>query len=175
MKLHIGPGKAYLPGWVNVDILSTTHCDVYSNALALPYPRGSFFLIYASHVLEHFNRHLILAALTHWRDLLIPGSILRLAVPDFNAIVKQYLQNRKVEELIGLLYGGQDSHFNEHHIVFDEASLTRILQTVGFTNVREWDWHEVEHGMYDDYSQAYLPSFDKEKGRLMSLNLEAEK
>lgn len=175
MKLHIGPGKAYLPGWVNVDILATTHCDVYSNALAIPYPRGSFFLIYASHVLEHFNRHLILAALTHWRDLLMPGGVLRLSVPNFDAIVKRYLENRNVKELIGLLYGGQDSCFNEHHIVFDEASLSEVLQAVGFTSIRPWDWKKVEHSEYDDYSQAYLPHLDRQHGRLMSLNLEAEK
>jgi hypothetical protein len=28
---------------------------------------------------------------------------------------------------------------------------------------------------FDDYSQAYIPHMDKEGGRLISLNLEAEK
>ena len=175
MKLHIGPGTTYLPGWVNVDIFSNVRADVYSSALALPYERGTFELIYASHVLEHFNRHLILTAISHWRDLLMEEGILRLAVPDFKAIWQYYGETGKLKNLIGLLYGGQDNFNNYHHIVFDEDMLFEILQTVGFKTVRKWDWKTTEHQQFDDYSQAYLPHMDKESGLHMSLNMEAIK
>jgi len=176
MKLHIGCGKAYIPGWVNVDIISDVHADIYSNALALPYERESIDLIYASHVLEHFDRRLVLSALTHWYSLLKKEGILRLAVPDFEAIVEEYNDSFcDVGGLLGLLYGGQDHVLNIHRIAFDYPYLTKLLTTAGFVMTRRWNWRETEHSHIDDYSQAYLPHMDKEKGRLMSLNVEAIK
>ena len=175
MKLHIGPGNTYLPGWINVDIFSNVRADIYSSALALPYERETFELIYASHVLEHFSRHMILAALTHWRDLLSSGGILRLAVPDFEAVCLYYLRTRELKNIMGLLYGGQDNDLNVHKVSFDQYTLTEMLEKVGFNEIRKWSWQETDHANYDDYSQAYLPYMNKEEGMLMSLNLEAVK
>ena len=163
-KLHIGVGRAYFPGWINVDIFSNVKADVYANALALPYDRGRFDLIYASHVLEHFNRHLVLAALTHWRDLLKVGGILRLSVPDFEAVHQYYTSIKDLKPLLGLLYGGQESNLNTHFIIFNEQLLTEYLQMVKFKIIRKWDWRNTEHTYFDDYSQAYLPHMDKENG-----------
>jgi predicted SAM-dependent methyltransferase len=175
MKLHIGSGKVYLPGWTNLDIVSTVIADMHANALSIPLPQESCEIIYASHVLEHFSRHLTLAALTHWRSLLIPGGILRLSVPNFDAIVKRFLITGNVVEVMGLLYGGQQSMANAHYITFTKNSLDYDLMKVGFKDIRYWDWRAVDHGQFDDYSQAYLPHLDKKSGMLMSLNLEATK
>lgn len=175
MKLHIGSGKVYLPGWVNLDIVSNVIADIHSNALAIPFPLESFDAIYASHVLEHFSRHLTLAALTHWRSLLLPGGTLRLAVPSFDAIVDHFNKHHDIEAVMGLLYGGQNTYSNNHLVVFTRKSLAGMLNLVGFKEIREWDWREVDHGVHDDYSQAYLPHMDKTNGKLMSLNLEATK
>jgi len=175
LKLHIGTGSTYLPGWTNVDIFSFVNADVYSNAMNLPYNRESFDLIYASHVLEHFNRHMILAVLGHWRNLLRPAGILRLAVPDFRAICEYYMKTSSLIQVTGLLYGGQKHFLDVHHIIFDRETLSDCLYSVGFKTVQEWDWRKTIHKHYDDYSQAYLPHMDKENGMLMSLNLEAIK
>jgi predicted SAM-dependent methyltransferase len=175
MKLHIGPGKAYLDGWVNADIFSSVKADIYCSALAIPYPRESFDLIYASHVLEHFERSLIKSALTHWKDLLVPGGILRVAVPNFDSVVKWYISGGQLKDLYGLLYGGQDNFINFHKTVFNFYELKNALLDVGFKSVCYYDWGETEHSSIDDYSQAYLPHMDKENGMLMSLNVEALK
>jgi predicted SAM-dependent methyltransferase len=176
MKLHIGVGKVYLPGFINLDIFSNVRADIYASALAIPYPPETFDLLYSSHTLEHMNRHMILAALGHWRNLLKVGGILRLAVPDFAAIVYRYMKNGgDLEELMGLLYGGQDSLYNCHYIVFNTKLLTKYLQQVGFRKIRMWDWRTTEHAEYDDYSQAYLPHMDKKGGLCMSLNMQAQR
>ncbi len=174
-KLHIGPGTNYLPGWKNVDVFSSVRADIHSSALAMPFERESFDLIYASHVLEHFTRFFVLAALTHWRDLLKPGGVLRLAVPDFEAICTHYMKHYDLSLLAGLLYGGQDNMVNAHQVAFDEFTLTVTLKKVGFVEVRPWEWRETSHVEFDDFSQAYLPHMDKRNGMLMSLNLEAVK
>lgn len=177
-KLHIGPGKCCLPqaqGWVNIDLFSSTQADYYADMTALPYPRETFEMIYASHVLEHCHRNMVLATLAHWRDLLRPGGTLRLAVPDFAAVSTRYQKTHNLRELIGLLYGGQNHPRNVHTIIFDEIVLKDALTRVGFRIIRHWDWRTSEHAQYDDYSQCFLPHMDKEHGDQLSLNMEATK
>lgn len=172
-KLHLGCGKVYLHGWTNVDIFSSCHADLYCDITRLPYALGQFDLIYASHVLEHIHRHMVVATLQHWRDMLKPGGILRLAVPNFAACVEWYLKTQDLAAIMGLLYGGQNYARNSHTVTFDEPTLKEFLRKAGFTRFNLWDWRETEHSAHDDYSQAFLPHMDKDHGMLMSLNVEA--
>ncbi len=178
-KLSIGCGKALFPreeGWTNLDIFESVQADVFADMAALPFDRGSFDLIYASHVLEHAHRRCILATLSHWRDILKPGGTLRLAVPNFEACCEWYMKTKDLSSLIGLLYGGQNHPKNSHSITFDWKSLSASLHKVGFENVRHWDWRATDHSGFDDYSQAYLPHLSKDSGGLLvSLNLEADR
>lgn len=177
-KLNIGCGKCYLPreqGWTNVDIFESVRADLYADMAALPFEPGSFDLIYASHVLEHSHRHTVLATLSHWRNLLCGGGVLRLAVPDFRAVVKRYQATGDLREVLGLIYGGQNHPKNVHTVAFDDTTLIAALSKAGFQVVRPWDWKDTEHAQFDDYSQCYLPHMDKESGLLCSLNLEAVK
>ena len=171
-KLHIGPGKAYFPGWTNVDLFDHVEADMFAHALALPFEGGSFDLIYSSHVLEHLNRHMVSAALYHWRYLLKEGGILRLSVPNFRAVCRYYEKTGDLKSVMGLLYGGQKFVLDHHHVTFDFDSLYNLMSSVGLRDIQTWDWRETEHSLFDDYSQAYLPHMDKENGTLMSLNLE---
>lgn len=172
-KLHIGTGRNYIPGFTNLDIFSSVRADVYADMAALPFDRGSFSMILAVHVLEHAHRHMVLSTLTHWRDLLCEGGILRLAVPDFRACVDWYRRTDDLNAITGLLWGGQNHPKNNHFIGFDDSTLTDALTRCGFSVIRPWDWRTTEHAQYDDYSQAFLPHMDKENGTLVSLNLEA--
>jgi predicted SAM-dependent methyltransferase len=175
-KLHLGCGKNYIPGFINVDLFSSIQADIYADLTALPFDANSFDLIYSSHCLEHVHRRCVLSTLAHWRHLIAPGGTLRLAVPDFAACVKWYNQTGDLESIMGLLYAGQTHPKNNHFVTFDEKYLTMLLEKVGFTNIRRWDWKTTEHAAYDDYSQAFLPSHhDKVNGLLASLNLEATK
>lgn len=172
-KLHLGCGKAYLPGWLNVDVFSNIKADAYFDVTNLPYEAKSFDKIYVCHLTEHLHRHMIVATFNHWRELLKNGGILRISVPNFKAISDHYQKNGNVEILMGLLYGAQDSYLNRHTTTFDEKYLRRILSMAGFVDVKWWNWKETEHSQHDDFASAYLPHLDKENGQLMSLNLEA--
>jgi len=178
MKLHLGCGKRYIPGFVHVDVKPAPHVDIVSRVERLPLESGSASLIYASHLLEHFGRHEYKAVLAEWFRVLEAGGVLRLAVPDFAACAAFYCEQGLVDGLsglIGLISGGQHDPYDFHKMIFDEELLSRDLRSVGFREVRRWDWRKTEHTAIDDFSQAYLPHLSKEDGRLMSLNLEAIK
>lgn len=178
MKLHLGCGPRYIPGFIHIDVIDAEHIHHQGTVCALPYADDSAELIYASHVLEHFGRWEMHAVLREWHRVLVPGGVLRLAVPDFAACARIYCEEGLKDGLtglIGLICGGQRNEYDFHKMVFDEQFLTEVLFSLGFRTVRRWDWQLTEHATVDDYSQAYIPHMDKEHGMLMSLNLEAIK
>lgn len=178
-KLNLGCGKCYLPpeqGWINVDLFTSGKADAYYDVTSLPYEKESFSLVYCSHILEHCHRHAIVATLSHWRALLKTGGILRLAVPDFAAIVRWYNKTGNLDDVMGLLYGRQDFHLNRHTVAFDEKTLRRDLARAGFEHIRPWDWRKTEHAEFDDFSRCRLPHMsDTPETVWCSLNLEAIK
>lgn len=177
VKLHLGCGVKHLPGWTHVDALAYPHVDHVGPVEDLGFAADqSVDLIYACHVLEHFGRNEYQQVLAEWFRVLRPSGLLRLAVPDFAQCARLYVDGalpRGLIDIMGLLIGGQRDVYDYHKVLFDETSLTEALHDVGFATVRPWDWRHAEHAGMDDYSQAYLPHMDKERGRLVSLNLEA--
>ncbi len=175
-KLHLGCGAKHIPGWFHIDALDFAHIDHRGPVEDLSFIKdGAVELIYTSHVLEHFGRKTHMDALREWRRVLAPGGVLRLAVPDFGAAAQLYLSGtlpRGIEDIRGLVCGGQRDKYDFHGMIFDEADLTKSLKDAGFSGVRSWDWQTTEHSWLDDYSQAYIPHMDKENGTLVSLNLE---
>ena len=176
MKLHLGCGNKIIPGFVNVDIRPLEGVDLVSDISDLhDIKENSVDLIYISHVLEHLDRYTVSKAMKRWYILLKSGGILRIAVPDFTAIAKLYLDGVNLTNFIGLLYGGQDYEHNFHHYVWDYKNLESDLHQAGFKNVYRYDWQKTEHYEVDDYSQSYYPHMDKKYGILLSLNVEAKK
>jgi len=175
-KLHLGCGSTHLPGFVNIDLRWLPGVDEIADIRYLhsrDYPPMSADLIYASHILEHFSRWEYKSALARWYDILKVGGVLRLAVPDFDALVDHYQDTGELSDIRGLLYGGQDYKENRHHWCWNFDSMKADLEELGFRDVRRWDWRDTEHAHIDDVSQAYLPHLDKDVGRLVSLNVEA--
>jgi len=177
LKLNLACGKCIIPGYVNVDIQDGPGVDLVCDIRELPYDNNSVDLIYASHILDHFGRDEWLGVLRYWYDKMRPGGILRVAVGDFAAICEHYMETRSLTGLVGLVVGGQRHEYDRHGMIFNYNTLSRGLRLLGFRKVHRYDWRQVEPGNLgiDDYSQAHLPHMDKEHGRLMSLNVEAEK
>jgi len=177
IKLHIGPGKRNWPGWINIDIANFPHIH-YHDIKRLPFKDNSVDLIYSSHMIPYFDREEIIPILQEWKRILKPSGILRLAVTNFEMVVKLYNSDRyKLQSFLGPLFGRIDVNGDKiyHKTVYDYDSLKKLLEDCGFSNVRWWDWKQVDHGKWDDHSQAFLPKMDKENGFLISLNMEGEK
>jgi SAM-dependent methyltransferase len=176
MKLHLGCGKRYIPGYVHIDAVDHPHVDHVASIDNLSFiPDGSVEVIYNCHVLEHFKRKEVNRVLAEWNRALQPNGILRIAVPDFARLCDVYRIHGKLDLILGLLFGRGDYLYNIHYNVFDYESLRVALENAGFVDVVRYDWRKVEHSSIDDYSQAYIPHMDKDNGLLVSLNVECRK
>lgn len=176
MKLHLGCGKRFLPGFVHIDAVDYPHVDHVATIDNLSFIQtDSVDLIYNCHVLEHFKRRDVERVLSEWHRVLKPGGTLRVSVPDFSKLCEVYQRENKLDLVIGALFGRQDYLYNIHYNVFDFISLSKSLDQAGFVNVRYYDWRQTEHAGIDDFSQAYIPHMDKEHGTLISLNVECDK
>lgn len=108
--------------------------------------------------------------------MLKSGGIVRIAVPNFEAVAKAYVEKTvPLEKLWSSLNGSQRHPYDFHYHCYDFDHLKADLELVGFKDVRWYDWRKTEHADIDDYSQAYYPHLDKENGILLSLNVEATK
>lgn len=176
MKVNLGCGNKKISGYVNVDIREDVNPDIIDDVSKLEkFKNESIDLIYACHILEHFGRHKYKEVLTRWYSVLKPDGVLRLAIPNFEKICEVYSKNKNMNELLGLLYGGQNYEQNFHYCIWDFNSIKKDLIDIGFKEINYYNWEETEHYNIDDYSQAYLPHMDKKNGTLMSLNIEAKK
>jgi predicted SAM-dependent methyltransferase len=182
LKLHLGCWHRYLPGFVHVDLCDLPHIDHQASIDRLPmFADGSAELIYCSHALSYFDRAEARGVLAEWHRVLAPGGLLRLAVPDFEALVELYKRTGELQNILGPLYGRMEIETREGRrtlydkTVYDFRHLRALLEASGFTGVRRYDWRTTIHRDHDDHSQAYFPHMDKEGGLLVSLNVEADK
>ena len=91
--LNLGCGTRFCPDWENVDFASTTPGVRAHNLLeGIPFPDTSFDLVYHSHILEHFPKKQALAFLRECHRVLMPGGVIRIAVPDLERIARFYLE-----------------------------------------------------------------------------------
>ena len=188
-KLHVGCGKRnFGVEWIHADGCgwAEKHLDDTDGYPHIDYDTVRYFpdllekmeLVYASHVLEYFDREEAKMVLKNWFELLKPGGTLRLAVPDFFNMVQGYWNDGwPLETILGPLYGKMKMCSKQiyHKTVYDYNSLKNLLESVGFVNYRRWDWRTVEHGHIDDHSQAYIPHMSKDSGLHISLNVETDR
>lgn len=147
-KLHFGCGSDYKKGWLNLDVnhIADYWVDVRN---PIKIPDNSAELIYSSHMVEHLEHHELMSHLKECHRILKQGGILRLGVPDFASIIKNYGDNDFLEKhrnvVSGEMFGLPDElicymdlmnrafyEFGQHKIVLDEQKMTNLLVFSGF-------------------------------------------
>ncbi len=176
-KLHLGCGNIKLAGFCNVDALETIAADVVDDIRTLKrFPNGSAQEIYACHVLEHFAHDEVMPLLHRWFEVLRPGGVLRISVPDIDRIMRIYqtnpthFQTKGHSPWIGLIYGGQSTPYDYHKTGFNACWLAYLLEQCGFEQCEEYPHlpHFVPGTV--DASVADAPF-----GEFFSLNMMARK
>jgi predicted SAM-dependent methyltransferase len=173
--LHVGCGLINDPDFINIDAYPYPHVHCVRDIRS---PRmwndGGADLIYACHVFEHLERSALHTVLRNWYRFLKPGGVLRLSVPNFDAVLRIYeLSGRDVSEIAPPLMGGQLNALDFHHSIFNRAYLQNLLIDAGFRQVRDWDPMNGAHHNFNDWAD-FRWSIGDEKVPV-SLNLEAVK
>ncbi len=175
LYLHLGCGSVNHEKFVNIDGLPAPHIH-YIRAIddLSPFTANSVDLIYGSHCLEHFSHREVPVVLAEWFRVLKTDGILRLSVPDFDALCKIYQESgNEMDSILEVLMGKQNYKYNFHMTAFNKSSLTRLLKNAGFREVQEWQPGSCELTTFQDFSNHKIPA--NQNYYPISLNLEAIK
>jgi len=106
--LNLGCGQRFHKDWVNVDFQSGSEYVIAHNLLnGIPFGSSEFDIVYHSHVLEHFSKEDGKRFILECYRVLKPRGIIRVAVPDLEQIVRNYLKSME-----GALAGNVDAAYN---------------------------------------------------------------
>lgn len=147
MKLHLGCGARYLPGYVNIDFPASSRpvqagpaADVEADILSLRYAPGSIDEVRLHHVFEHFTRPIACALLASWHSWLRTGGALRLEVPDFRRTALACLNplSGPKAKMVARrhLFGSHEEFWAVHCEGYGPSDLKSMLGAFGFRVVR---------------------------------------
>lgn len=143
VMLHLGCGRNYFNGWINID--NNSYNDIKKLDLhwdlrkKLPFMDDSVDFIYNEHFFEHFSIEESLSLLNELKRILKPKGVIRISMPDLDDIVKVYLNQD---------YGPAD---------FSAVMGTELITRAEFLNVyfrwwgHQWlyNWEEFERRLKD--------------------------
>lgn len=212
LKLHVGCGPFVYEGWVNIDkspsvllsrapwlrkalfklrILTEDQARGFPPGVVLadiskriPAEDSSVDFIYSSHLIEHLSRWQCLAFAKECHRVLKPGGTVRLATPDLEAMIRDYVDGTSpfnsrqptradafcaeygaytdtpgspVRRLIRKFLSG-----DSHQWLYDSESLAGLLREGGFTEI-------TSHG----FREGALPDLETVEQRERGLFIEA--
>lgn len=170
-NLHIG-GKTKVSGWEIFDAIDDHYVDHVGDAKDLSrFADETFAVVYASHVLEHFDHKVeVKEVLQEWKRVLKKDGKLYISVPNLDVLAMLFLAKKQLSiaeryDIVCMIYGGHISLYDYHKAGFDRDLLFRYLTEVGFDRFTVVD----EFGLFSDHSST------KVKGVPISINVIAVK
>lgn len=135
VKINVGSGEYPKEGYINIDKY-WVHADIIADALELPYKEGDVDELLSSHMLEHFNKYEVKKALEEWYRVLSPNGKIIVEVPDFEMILKNWLDtDDKTGFAMDTVFGLQTRPGEEHKFGFTKQILNDMLFDVGFSDI----------------------------------------
>jgi predicted SAM-dependent methyltransferase len=150
-KLELGAGDRPTEGFIHNDVRELPHIEIVCPAEQIGRYISSQTLTHlrATHLLEHFSHRNTVWLLEQWRDLLQPGGLIYVEVPNLMwqakalAGVAENMYGCSPEEVVVMMYGEQDYEGNFHKTGFTPQLLSGSLRTAGFVNVMVEDVGQV--------------------------------
>jgi glycosyltransferase involved in cell wall biosynthesis/predicted SAM-dependent methyltransferase len=162
VKLNVGCFQdMYHYGWINIDVLDL---DAWAKqngytfqradlSKGIPYEDSSVDIILGSHFIEHLTRDEGLKFLRECWRVLKPTGLLRLSVPDAKLVAEKYasgkiMEYRDFNVSVEQAKDEWDAFYriltDQHKAVYDEASLSRLLEEAGFTEIRRMTFNKSQ-------------------------------
>jgi predicted SAM-dependent methyltransferase len=152
-NINFGSGPCIIYNFVNTDynLNSSTKYDIDFDVdiLNSKVDNGIVDNIILSHVLEHFNKDDGKLCLTNLLNMLKPGGELTMELPDILGLSNRYLDaktDKEKYEALRTIYGTKQ--FTHHLYGYDEESLGKLLEEIGYKNIRfespKFVFHELD-------------------------------
>lgn len=155
VKLNIGSYMdCFYYNWINIDILDLREFaegqayrfQQHDITKGLPFDDNSVDIIMHNHLIEHLTRKDGEKFLRECHRVLKPQGIIRVSTPDARLITQKYLDGDIWEYKyinVGVEKAGDDAeaYYNGpllagHKTIYDEASLSKLLEKVGFKEIK---------------------------------------
>jgi len=143
IKLHLGCGRQYLHGYVNIDYSLSEHtvqdfsvADVFGDITQITCLPDTIDEIRLHHVFEHFNRPTALALLCAWYMWLKPQGLIYIEVPDFLTSAKMMFDNQysyiQKQVILRHVFGSHEASWALHCDGWYEEKFRHILNFIGY-------------------------------------------
>jgi predicted SAM-dependent methyltransferase len=170
IKLHLGCGDRYLPGFTHVDMRDGPNIDHVSDFINEPFKFMDVAEIYMCHSLEHIPMNDVPRFLRKCYACMSKSGRFYISVPSFEILAALYLSRIvNLANIVRAIHGGQEYEGNLHYMSYDSDLLSSLLLQAGFKTVESYS-----PIMYlpENYSDTSLYRIN---GKLISLNLVAVK
>jgi predicted SAM-dependent methyltransferase len=101
----------------------------------------------ASHLLEHFSEAEAPKVVDEWVRVLKRGGLLRIAVPDFEWVAREYFRTERMAEgkveltqalFRAFIVGGQVDEYDSHKSAWTPAKLRQLMESAGLEGIETW-------------------------------------
>lgn len=134
LKLNLGSGSQQIEGYINL--------DVSQGDVIFPLPYKDVDEIRASHVLEHFGICESIDVMFNWVDALKPGGVMKIAVPDFEDIVRRMASDEHSDYECYIM-GTQNDPYDYHKSIWSNKKLRIVMEGIGLEALQTWQ-SEIE-------------------------------
>jgi len=149
--LNLGCGDRFRAEWENLDHAPTSprvHAHDLRNGI--PFPDGTFDVVYHSHVLEHFPKRNAPAFVQECHRVLKTGGTIRVAVPDLERIARLYLESLEKASLE--IPGWADNYDWMLMELYDQAvrekSCGALVEYFNRNPIPNWDFVQQRWGVF---------------------------
>jgi predicted SAM-dependent methyltransferase len=160
IKLNIGCGTDYKKGWINIDNNSDDNIEKldlnWDLRNPLPFEDGSVDYIFNEHFFEHLTVPEALAVMVDLKRVLKDTGVLRIAMPDLEAVVDTYInvplnKDPVIKEFkIDFIqtraeWMNMSFRWWGHQWLYDWEELERRLKEAGFTKLNRCKLGKSKH------------------------------
>jgi O-antigen biosynthesis protein len=149
VRVNLGSGLAYMPGWVNVDESPDVKADIHLDAVDFVRQYGDQVEeVYMGHVLEHILPGDALTLLKLLYERLPAGAVVSAVTPDMDQIWSAYRAGEIDNDMLNASFIYSYVQPSHHVWCYDQRSLTELFRRAGFSDVTPIDpltWDPVYH------------------------------
>jgi O-antigen biosynthesis protein len=149
VRVNLGSGQAYMPGWVNVDANPDVKADIYLGAADFVREYGDQVEeVYMGHFLEHLLPGDAVSVLSMLCQRLPKGAVVSAVTPDIAAIWAAYQAGEVSNDQLNASFIYSYVQPSRHVWCYDQTSLLELFRRAGFGDAAPIDpltWPPVFH------------------------------